>query len=240
MPPRPFPTPFNVGVDIARSDRFLKYFKSTETQLGSAAVYRLFDKMLTPPEQREFWSKYHSLSWIRKHKSLKKCTAHIAGRWAAKEAVIKACSPRKLFMRDIMICTSPVTGAPFGIVLDRRLDDGSTPDAIHSAVRSSLQDGGEEPKPDPTPKSIISQDGQLDLGAVEDALKIGEDEDMPELRSRAQSPTASAQVDDDVEGQIVKVSISHDGDYCVAMCMAPVMDLPGDVGGEAAARMMEL
>lgn len=41
---------------------------------------------------------------------------------------------------------------------------------------------------------------------------------------------------DDVNGQIVTISISHDGDQCVAVAIAPIEPLVGDVGGEAAAR----
>ena len=41
---------------------------------------------------------------------------------------------------------------------------------------------------------------------------------------------------DELDGQIVRLSISHDGDYAYAVCMAPTMLEPGDVGGEAAAR----
>ena len=41
---------------------------------------------------------------------------------------------------------------------------------------------------------------------------------------------------DELDGQIVRLSISHDGDYAYAVCMAPTMPEPGDVGGEAAAR----
>jgi holo-[acyl-carrier protein] synthase len=40
----------------------------------------------------------------------------------------------------------------------------------------------------------------------------------------------------DVDGQIVHISISHDGDYATAVCIAPEEPTPGDVGGEAAAR----
>jgi holo-[acyl-carrier protein] synthase len=37
-------------------------------------------------------------------------------------------------------------------------------------------------------------------------------------------------------GQIARVSISHDGDYSTAVCMAAEEATPGDVGGEAQAR----
>ena len=41
---------------------------------------------------------------------------------------------------------------------------------------------------------------------------------------------------DELDGQIVRLSISHDGDYAYAVCMAPTMPEPGDVGGESAVR----
>lgn len=39
-----------------------------------------------------------------------------------------------------------------------------------------------------------------------------------------------------VHGQIAKLSISHDGDYAIAMCIASEEPVGGDVGGEAHAR----
>ena len=37
-------------------------------------------------------------------------------------------------------------------------------------------------------------------------------------------------------GQIAKISISHDGDYATAVCLAAEEPMQGDVGGEAGAR----
>lgn len=42
---------------------------------------------------------------------------------------------------------------------------------------------------------------------------------------------------DELVGQVAKVSISHDGDYATAVCLAVNEPVSGDVGGEAAARM---
>lgn len=39
-----------------------------------------------------------------------------------------------------------------------------------------------------------------------------------------------------VSGQIVDVSISHERDYAIAMAIASIEPMQGDVGGEAAAR----
>ena len=40
----------------------------------------------------------------------------------------------------------------------------------------------------------------------------------------------------DLSGQIAKISISHDGEYATAVCMAAEEPMDGDVGGETAAR----
>lgn len=41
---------------------------------------------------------------------------------------------------------------------------------------------------------------------------------------------------DNMSGQIAKISISHDGDYATAVCLAAEEPMEGDVGGEAGAR----
>lgn len=40
----------------------------------------------------------------------------------------------------------------------------------------------------------------------------------------------------DIEGQVVRLSIAHDGDYATAVALVPTEPMLGDVGGEAAAR----
>lgn len=42
----------------------------------------------------------------------------------------------------------------------------------------------------------------------------------------------------DPSGQIAQISISHDGDYATAVCLAAQEPLAGDVGGELQARML--
>lgn len=46
----------------------------------------------------------------------------------------------------------------------------------------------------------------------------------------------SSALGEDPSGLIVDVSISHDGEYATAVCIAPEQPLEGDVGGELAAR----
>ena len=42
--------------------------------------------------------------------------------------------------------------------------------------------------------------------------------------------------DDRLGGQVARISISHDGEYVTAVCLAAEEPREGDVGGEAAAR----
>ena len=45
--------------------------------------------------------------------------------------------------------------------------------------------------------------------------------------------------EDDISGQIAKISISHDGEYATAVCLAVEEPSGRDVGGEAAARDLD-
>jgi holo-[acyl-carrier protein] synthase len=96
---------------------------------------------------------------------------YLAGRWAAKEAVVKACSWRRLMFDEVQILKEEGGKRVYGVILDRA--------EVRKAMRG--EDWGRK-------------EGEASTG------KDGEDEDIP--------------------GQIVKISISHDGDYATAVCLA--------------------
>lgn len=48
--------------------------------------------------------------------------------------------------------------------------------------------------------------------------------------------TPDSPTDGELSGQMAKVSISHDGDYAYAVCLAAEEAMEGDVGGEATPR----
>lgn len=96
------------------------------------------------------------------------------------------------------------------------------------------------PAPTPTP-SILSKSGVLDLNAVTDILQqdgetspaqttqeeVKEDEDpqieQARLQKEIQRLLNEEQEEDgwaNAQGQVVKLSISHDGEYCVATALA--------------------
>ncbi|THZ59831.1 hypothetical protein D6C85_09933 [Aureobasidium pullulans] len=163
MPPRPFPLALNIGTDVCHTARFKKYFIQHPTYRHSG-LFRLFDKLLLPSEQKAFWKRFPLGKEVEESdeennagevegkeevgerqiegpvrkvaqreeqkattkepaiwdtESRKACVDYIGGRWAAKEAIIKAYAPkRRLLLRDIEIRRNSTTREPYGIVLD--------------------------------------------------------------------------------------------------------------------------
>lgn len=101
-------------------------------------------------------------------------------------------------------------------------------------ILQTPDDGGEEKPaktaPEKSSARILKQDGVLDLAAVKDALQneaepdaqrqIVQDDPSDEAE-RGQSGKEEAW--QTVQGQIVQLSISHDGEYVVATALAPVV-----------------
>lgn len=145
MPPRPFPQSLSIGTDICHYTRFSKYFpphqhhQNTTTEISSQTLlFKLFDKAFLPSEQRAFWRRFHAPSvtsrqsvsgsgsvatspqiqrWDRQR--AEEAARYIGGRWAAKEAVIKAfAAERRLMLRDVEIRRDAKTKQPLAVVLD--------------------------------------------------------------------------------------------------------------------------
>ncbi|CAD0109264.1 unnamed protein product [Aureobasidium uvarum] len=142
MPPRPFPQALSIGTDICHHPRFAKYFpvhqhlSSTTSAISSQTLlFHLFDKAFLPSEQRAFWRRFQDTP-----SSYRKCVPgenaekqsrqwdeqkaieaarYLGGRWAAKEAVIKAFTAEKrLLLRDVEIRAEGKGKAPYAVVLD--------------------------------------------------------------------------------------------------------------------------
>jgi phosphopantetheine--protein transferase-like protein len=84
----------------------------------------------------------------------------LAGRWAAKEAVVKACSWRRLMFDEVMVLKEDGGKRVYGVILDER-----------------------------------------------------------EVRKNDESDTMR-QWHEEPAGQVVQLSISHDGEYATAVCLA--------------------
>lgn len=90
---------------------------------------------------------------------VERASKFLAGRWAAKEAVVKACSWRRLMFDEIMVLKEEGGKRVYGVILDDR------------EVRREVHEGYED-------------------------------------------------VQGESAGQVVQLSISHDGEYATAVCLA--------------------
>lgn len=195
MPPfRPFPSPsLSVGTDICHIPRVLRLVNNPEL------FPRFLNRIFTKPERAAFQTRFSELlkqesGPVDDAGSKEKLfvrqgiAAHLAGRWAAKEAVIKACTWRRLLLSDVRIAKHEHNHSIYGVILDQV-------------------------------KAARDEEDALDFSKeVEVGMVAAEEDARP--------------------GQTVKVSISHDGDYATAVCLAAEEPAQGDVGGEAAARGM--
>jgi len=166
-------------------------------------------------------------------------------RWAAKEAAIKAVKPRKLRFLEVEVWPSQTTQEPFAIILNKaartstargtdedspsqeseemQTGDDETKNAITKAVQEVDAAGEDEPAPGP---QNIKIDG-IDKG--------DHTQPMPSAQARALKVLQEI-MKEECDGQIARVSISHDGEYACAVVLAVEDSGGSDVGGEAAAR----
>ncbi|KAI5239412.1 hypothetical protein E4T43_06788 [Aureobasidium subglaciale] len=272
MPPRPFPQALSIGTDICHHPRFQKYFSAHNPTNSTQDLLKLFDKTLLPSEQRVFWRRFTpsshlssatSISWDQK--TAESAAVYLGGRWAAKEAVVKAfAGKRRLMLREIEIRRDGKTKEPFGIVIDevvgREVEEYQSAKEVFANLvqkwrvrnridRESVKDvepakdarsSTSTPESTPTPiPQILDEDGKLNFNAVQEALTFTSDKGprivkMPVSERRDRSRLAALEAEynrmveaerkadgfSKMEGQIVKISISHDGDYCVATALA--------------------
>ena len=209
MPLRPFPLPFSVGVDICQISR-LHRIVSAEQNTNSRRdprLHRFLRYLMTDYEEFGFWRR--TLPTLQtqvtldrpilnhlagRYASNLKClhresgTKSLSSRWAAKEAVVKACSRRISFHQ--IIISAEQNKQPYGVVLDTVMSRRHRSHEIIRAVST-----GSNP--------------------MQDGLRAGREH-------IATSP-------EDIDGQIVPLTISHDGNYATAVALYP---------GEAATNMV--
>lgn len=161
MPPRPFRQSLSIGTDICHHPRFSKYFPihqhlaSTTTSISSQnLLFKLFDKALVPAEQRAFWRRFQPKSssktvtnnnnnnsteqifWTEK--KAEEAAKFLGGRWAAKEAVIKAfTAQRRLVLRDVRVWSVGQGKQPLALVVDE-VDGGVKYDSAKEVYEKFL------------------------------------------------------------------------------------------------------
>ncbi|KAI6911556.1 hypothetical protein D0869_10956 [Hortaea werneckii] len=235
MPPRPFPFALGIGTDICHRKRIEQLLLKPPPQARKKNLTRFLVRFLTSREISIFWRKFEDESGLFASQ-LENVTRYLAGRWAAKEATIKACQWRQLSFKHIQILRqqgglrADQTGATYALILDKPASAFQA--AFHSRSRDQSFDFED---------NAAKQDHSSGLSSSE---SIVSDNNTNEQRREVHPPSMvdehdfiSAEVqNEDLPGQIAKISISHDGEYATAVCMAAEEPMDGDVGGEAAAR----
>ncbi|KAF9734737.1 hypothetical protein PMIN06_010478 [Paraphaeosphaeria minitans] len=96
MPPRPFPLSFRIGNDICSINRIHDILKpktgDSSSSLKGPPFKRFISKLLTWPERNYFYTRFPYYKDVGEDTQiLRNVSYYLAGRWAAKEAVRKAC-----------------------------------------------------------------------------------------------------------------------------------------------------
>ncbi|KAI7554283.1 hypothetical protein KC331_g650 [Hortaea werneckii] len=235
MPPRPFPFALGIGTDICHRKRIEQLLLRPPPQARKKNLTRFLVRFLTFREISIFWRKFGDESNLFVTQ-LETITRYLAGRWAAKEATIKACQWRQLTFKHIQILRQKggpgidQSGATYALILDRPAS------AFRAAFNSKSQD-----QPSGFEDDVAKQEHDSGLSSSE---SIAFDDTMSEQLREPHPPSTIGEHDfisaeaqhDNPSGQIAKISISHDGEYATAVCLAAEEPMDGDAGGEAAAQ----
>ncbi|OTA57726.1 hypothetical protein K449DRAFT_437189 [Hypoxylon sp. EC38] len=186
--------PIGIGTDICRISRI---YKNITSDTGVKFIHRI----LTPKEYKTSQATeiLRCVYMQQKHRApvrpfddcndsndtaLMKAAQFIAGRFAAKEATMKAYPLRRLFFRDIVI------------TYERHL---------------TQEPSGENSSPGPHERQDSISPGLSSDNSIHPAFQ-------------SSPPVAIIKGDDTHEDVYARVSISHDGDYALAMCMVSLED----------------
>ncbi|WPG99184.1 Hypothetical protein R9X50_00199500 [Acrodontium crateriforme] len=211
MPPRPFPLPFNIGTDIVQISRIKQILMRQTQERDRTPTPRLVSflrRFLTAREQYIFHQKFRMCHEGNAFRVTPNALQHLSGRWAAKEAVIKAVHWRTLSFSEIQIYNEgrdKISGPPWALILD-------TPASMHGCPTTAQYSADET-----NPKDPIGY--RFEKGLRENSpahkpktgLQRAENEYAP---FDEQGPNAA--------GQVAKVSISHEEDYATAVCISAV------------------
>lgn len=108
---RPVQLPFTIGADVCSIQRISRIASAVAP--ANKRVNPFARRFLTPREV----SHLHARFRIDTRGNLDSIAGHLAGRWAAKEAIIKAVKPRKLQPLEIEVWQTR-DGEVFGLVAD--------------------------------------------------------------------------------------------------------------------------
>ncbi|KAF2455097.1 hypothetical protein BDY21DRAFT_79063 [Lineolata rhizophorae] len=197
MPLRPFPWPLRVGTDICYVPRIHQLITRgtqgrQQANLNPERFSRFLRKLFGNHEIRAFQARWPNADEALQNGRTYEMAQYIAARWAAKEAVIKANAPRKLGFHDIVIAKNDFR-EPIAIVLDKPWTRGLLCKPVNDIEERDSS------------HFIQCSDSDRPESGSENARK---NHDRLNLESEG------------LHGQIARLSISHDGEYVTAACLA--------------------
>ncbi|KAL9129080.1 MAG: hypothetical protein Q9217_002387 [Psora testacea] len=207
------------SIGVKDYDFFVKKAEDAASELDEedkSGIWRLPDLSTSDIELR-IMAKESFNKMIGDEKSpLGQLTRHLAGRWAAKEAVIKAHSYRRVYMNEISIITPRLFPAIFPLKEALKM---KTVALIDPPCNKILMD--ERVAKIRALRGFGPRSSGMWKGNV-----VTESGDRPQIEEQGQLYYKRRSKVNESERQIADVSISHDGAYAVAVCMA--LNEPGN------------
>ncbi|KAI9812423.1 MAG: hypothetical protein M1827_004654 [Pycnora praestabilis] len=190
MPPKPFPYPLGVGIDICHIPRIRRLITKDNGKYLDQFARRIFNSY----EWEHFQVKLEDAKNASHKDYMDGIAQWLAGRFAAKEAAFKAVSSRRLRFHDIIICGSNA--------LSSKSDNVRMSRAPCALICSPLDRSSSSPKK----KSLSVSSSEGIRGTEEDNGSVGF------MREKG--------VEEMEDYEIAQLSISHDGDYATAVVIA--------------------
>ena len=232
MPVRPFPYQLGIGTDVVAVKRICAILERNIHAASdpSAGADRFLRRFLTRSERKAVWKRFGDPECFRRDEFAR----HVAGRWAAKEAAIKAVTWKKIGPHHVIIQKAPTGLSLRAVILDQdaRERESDAAENEHQCSAEARHHRAHHPLPRPVLSSDEPNRSDFTGAAVE---PLADSAATTESRS-GDSDDPDSQADRDLSGQMAKISISHDGEYAFAVCLAAEETMEGDVGGEATAR----
>ncbi|KAF2180518.1 hypothetical protein K469DRAFT_729772 [Zopfia rhizophila CBS 207.26] len=164
MPPRPFPYPLKVGIDICSISRIRDVLTKNVVikENERYPLSKFLSKLLTWPERRYFWDRFKNNETA--YKDINRVSQYLAGRWAAKEACRKACPHMGAttgFHRIMILPVSSMNAGGFSFQPQGLILHQSLPANAPDSVQVKREYWYRKVSTDPTPFDPNQLDGQF-------------------------------------------------------------------------------
>ncbi|KAF1987549.1 hypothetical protein K402DRAFT_392807 [Aulographum hederae CBS 113979] len=246
MPPRPFLSSVNVGIDICHIPRIFRLITKDvrdDPKARPSHLFRFLSRTLTPIEQAEFFATFKARDKPGLYGSdsdpYPHIARHLAGRHAAKEAVKKT-GVSSLGWSSIVV-TRAWGKSPTAIILDHPYTKRNGLGGIEAAWIEAFE------RPSTRIDDLDNDETTIDYDeATIDYRGFNNPTSGPRITKTQMTPKSMNYVVERLnflDGQMLPLSISHDGEYATAVCIrdsSPTIAPPKDSQSPVVYRTLEL